>query len=252
MKLLLFTLISLIITKSWCHQLNKKIEASSEALASLMNHIEISTFQIIVFENGSGIDSHLNLLGKRILQKLKIEKQVEIATIPKTIDLFKFYSGISYVILSRNEFVYNQPVYEKKPIANVTRFINTYVESIFLMYAYDIDEIKMSYESMSSKNLRKFNLVHSSSEYHSVLQLYSFVRFSSKDTCDPIWTRTNTFDAARAEWKSKNGFFQSYNNFHNCAIVLWIANVDPEFELNQVLNRYDMTGIYGDILTFFF
>lgn len=201
---------------------------ASEALSSIMRELNHLDFELLIVES----DLFLEKLTDCLLEK--VDLPLEVRKI-KSMKEFVYVYGVSYILLSRKEIIYNCPTDEGqfKNLQNIERRTNTYRESIFLNYIYGITSKQLERYKYSG-NYRHFQLVHSPND--SLLLLYNFVMFA-ENSCDKEWIPVNSFEKVKLQWKIKSKFIQKFKNFNRCKITFFVHHDD--MPTNQILHFKD-------------
>lgn len=158
--LYLFIGVSLAIKRHHSSSRNLRLESAGLALTSMMGEMHHLTFEIVIVKN----DSTLDKLVATLLNKIGNSSiSIKLSRIKNVQELIYFY-GVSYIVLSKEEVIYKFPVHgderaRLEKISNVNRTTNTYKESIFLNYAYEIDTNQMTNRIDIENNHRNFQLV---------------------------------------------------------------------------------------------
>lgn len=211
---------------------DEKIQLAVNAITKLMKELDFLTFKILTHEDPV-VDKITNEIVKNSSRPIEVFEVSDI-------NPFIYTYGVSYIFISKDEILYNCPKgnsFSKfSEIQYVKRRTNTYKESIFLNYAYNIDELEMKSSSLE-ENHRRFLLVHSKNL--SSLELYNFVMFRP-DSCNTLWMAVNSFKSKTMTW-ANNRFIQSYNNFYECKIRVFVADENGGYDKLLEVSR-DQSG----------
>lgn len=237
-----------------CVTRNVRIESASLALTSMMRELNHLSFQIVIVKN----DSYLDKLVTSLLNRLgNWSIPVKLIRINDMTDFIYFY-GVSYVTLSREEIIYMLPYHrgddigQLEDIVNVKRSMNSYKDSIFMNYAYELDSNQMKKKIDTHNSHQNFQLVHLSN-CDASLQLFNFLMFLNAN-CEKGWKSVNVFDAVRHRWKVKSKFIQKFRNFNKCKIV-FIAQQTLNKDFDKIFSikiikgsGYELSGMVGETL----